>query len=151
MHCKVYFDGSYHWDTHEATGGCVLRAEGKQTNETWAFGKTTMQGCEFLALKHAIIKAKELGATSLEIYGDSKLVINVINKKWRAKAPHIKQWLKEVQAELGQTQFCIRWIPRLQNPADEYSRLTKALKLLCVADCKLLENTWLEEVAAFIS
>lgn len=132
MHAKVWFDGSYNWARKIATGGCVMElGKLKMTlTETWNFGATSMNGCEFLALIGAIKLARASGATSLEILGDSNLVVNVVNGRWKAKAPHVRTWRDSCKALLATVPHTLRWIPREQNRADEFSRpLSKGVAL----------------------
>jgi len=127
MQSKVWFDGSYNWTKRTASGGCVIDHNGIRTTRTWDFGKTTMNGCEFLALIHSIKLARSIGATNLAIMGDSKIVINTVNRRWKPRKPHTKAWVREAQTLLAAVKFDLRWVPRLQNPADEYSRLVAAV------------------------
>lgn len=122
MKALVYFDGSYSWQRKIATGGCVIQTENVTVTETWNFGATSMNGCEFLALIEAIKLARQNGATSLEILGDSNLVVNVVNGRWKAKAAHVRAWRDSCKALLATVPHTLRWIPREQNRADEYSR-----------------------------
>lgn len=150
MATRIWFDGSYDWKTRKATGGCVIEHEGGTLNRTWEFGQTTMNGCEFLALIKALRLAKSIGASDLVILGDSKLVVCAVNRRWKAKKPHIKAWVKEVRELLEGTKFNLQWIPREQNRADEFSRPAAPVESAAPSG-KPAENTWLDEVSAFIS
>lgn len=122
MHAQLWFDGSYDWKKRTASGGAVVWMGGKNYEFTWKFGETTMNGCEFMALKNGIETARNLGATSLSIRGDSKLVVKCVKGEWRAKLPHIRKWRDEIVAMLKTIPFDLCWIPREQNLADDVSR-----------------------------
>jgi ribonuclease HI len=70
----------------------------------------------------AVIRAAEgaqaLGATSLEIFADSKLTVMVFSGKWRAKLPHLQALRDQALAVLNRIpQWTIQWVPREMNQA----------------------------------
>ncbi len=158
MKTTINFDGSHDWKTGNSTGGAVVRIAGKVHEFNWDFGVTTMQGCEFKALTNAVIEAKKLGATELAIYGDSKLVVNICNRRWKAKLPHIRAYRNDLHEAIGGIRFKAYWIPREQNEhADRLAREVSLDKLSMPALAVYAEpvgvvtTDWLEDVAEFIS
>ena len=63
---------------------------------------------------------------SLEIYGDSQLVIKQLTQEWKIKAKHLRPLRDECWSILGSldTTWSADWIPREQNwEADELAEL----------------------------
>ncbi|KAL6131184.1 hypothetical protein ACLB2K_069562 [Fragaria x ananassa] len=76
---KINFDGSV--KSNSAAGGFILRTSSGQPIAVGAFnsGVTNVPVAEALALRNSLICAKERGLTKIEVEGDSKLIIDVVN------------------------------------------------------------------------
>lgn len=129
---KLYFDGSCGPKNPggiAAYGYVLLRAGEEQPIETGSGVIGTGAGmsnnlAEFYALQaglRSFIKQAYTGTKYLQVYGDSNLVIQIMNKHWKAKsdklyfpayemADHI---LREVRRSGVTVTF--DWIPREQN------------------------------------
>jgi ribonuclease HI len=77
------------------TGGEVL-AEAAET-----IGVATNNVAEYRALLRGIELARELGASELEIYGDSELVVKQVRGEYRVKDPGLKPLHAEVRTALA--------------------------------------------------
>ncbi|KAL6211745.1 hypothetical protein ACLB2K_016968 [Fragaria x ananassa] len=76
---KINFDGSVQGNS--AAGGFILRTENGNSLTAASFysGTTTIPVAEAMALRNSLICAKSRGITKIEVEGDSKLVIDVVN------------------------------------------------------------------------
>jgi ribonuclease HI len=76
---------------------------------------------EYTALLRGINKALELGWSNVIIEGDSMLVINQVNGKWKIHKDHLRILCSNVQKELlNFGSYQLNWIPREKNSiADE--------------------------------
>jgi ribonuclease HI len=61
---------------------------------------------------------------SVEVRGDSQLVINQVTGAWRCNVPHLRPLLQKAKSLAGQVgQVSFRWVPRERNTeADALSR-----------------------------
>lgn len=126
---KVWFDGSCEPKNPGGTarGGWII-----ETNDDKRYvgckviaKNSTNNVAEFGALLGALtdLKERDLLGIELEIYGDSRLVVETVSRRWKCKAQHLKPMLIEVWKLLRQSEWTIKWIPREQNKeADEISR-----------------------------
>jgi ribonuclease HI len=71
---------------------------------------------EYTALIRAMQKAKELGVKDLVIKGDSNLVIQQLNGKFRVREPRLRPLLQQC-LDLARefTTIEVQWVPREQN------------------------------------
>jgi ribonuclease HI len=59
-------------------------------------GEATNNTAEYKAIIHALESAEKFHKGHLELYSDSNLVINQINKKWKINYPHLSKMCNEV-------------------------------------------------------
>lgn len=72
------------------------------------------------AIKH-VVESGHKGP--IEIYGDSKLVINQLNGQWKCKKEHLQPYLQESLKLLEGRVWSASWIPREKNQeADDLSK-----------------------------
>jgi ribonuclease HI len=92
-------------------------------------GIMTNNEAEYNAILFLISAAKSKNISTLEICGDSALVINQLNGEWKIKEPRIKALtdiVKEVSKEMSIT---YTWIPRKENSlADKLSNTAVVTK-----------------------
>jgi ribonuclease HI len=97
---------------HEDTG---IAAQGPEATNNVA---------EWAALQNALgyVSRCRLEGT-IQIYGDSALVINQLNGKWKCKKEHLQPYLEYCQRVLANRIWSADWIPREENEhADTLSR-----------------------------
>jgi ribonuclease HI len=83
----------------------------------------TNNTAEYAALLEGLRFAQTLDFLSLEIRGDSKLVIEQINGRWNCNAAHLLKLRNDCQALLTGIRWTATWMPREQNEhADGLSR-----------------------------
>jgi ribonuclease HI len=105
----------------ESTDGDVLYAGGE------TIGVATNNVAEYRALLAGLERARELGATEVDVRGDSALVVNQVNGTWKIKEPHLRP-LREsaVRALSGFDRWTLRHVRREQN-ADADALVNQAL------------------------
>jgi len=84
---KLYTDGGSRGNPGPAGIGAVLFDEkGNVVAEISEYiGETTNNQAEYKALIAGLIEAKELGASELEVFLDSELVVKQLNREYRVK------------------------------------------------------------------
>ena len=127
MKVIIYADGGSRGNPGIAGSGTVVYSA--DTQETlreivYVVGtKATNNVAEYHGLIKGLEAAKELGASELEIYMDSKLVVEQANGRWKAKHPDMKELVEQAKSLLqGFDSFTLSWVPRNKNKvADKLS------------------------------
>ncbi len=100
-----------------AIGATIKDEHGKLISSiSQPIGRATNNQAEYRAIIAALGSAIRLGASQVEIWSDSELVVRQINGRYRVKAASIKplyQKVKQLQSSLEG--FTITHIPRQQN------------------------------------
>ena len=93
------FDGGSRGNPGPAGVGVVLRAaDGTPLVTLGRFiGRATNNSAEYRALILGLEKARELGATRLEIRGDSELIIRQMKGEYRVKHPELRELYEQAQ------------------------------------------------------
>lgn len=119
----AFIDGAARGNPGEAGAGVILKDQSDNTVEKIAqyLGKATNNTAEYEALLVALSRALELGATSLQIYSDSELLVHQINGRYRVRAPHLQKLCQEaIRLMRGFSTVNISHVPREKNTeADE--------------------------------
>ncbi|MCB9798934.1 ribonuclease HI family protein [Candidatus Nomurabacteria bacterium] len=123
MKMLLYCDGGSRGNPGPAASGMVLTDQAGTTVHAWGekLGETTNNVAEYTSLIRGIQKAKELGATDIEVSMDSKLVVEQVKRNWKVKEPHLQKLFIQAWNEIQPLKkFTIRHIPREKNKkADE--------------------------------
>lgn len=123
---KMYFDGSAEpTNPGAATGGAYLEVEdGRVLTYSQFLGKGSNNSAEYGGLILGSLNALKEGITHIQIYGDSKLVVNCVNGAWRSKQAHLTLHIQQARMILDNfEEWKLIWIPREKNLADPYSRV----------------------------
>ena len=81
-------------------------------------GEATNNVAEYRALLHGIERAKELGASELELIGDSELVVRQVRGEYKVKQEHLRPLHTRVLRELMDLDdWSIRHVRRDDNAA----------------------------------
>jgi ribonuclease HI len=96
------FDGGSRGNPGPAGIGVVLRAADGTALVTLGrfIGRATNNSAEYRALILGLDKARELGATRLEVRGDSELIIKQMRGEYRVKHPELRELYEEAQLRL---------------------------------------------------
>ena len=99
--------GSVVWSADRS----AVLAESKQ-----AIGRATNNVAEYRGLIAGLEEAAKLGATEVEVYMDSKLVVEQMSGRWQVKHPDLRALLKQAKAvDARFDRISYAWIPRAEN------------------------------------
>lgn len=120
MNCITYTDGGARGNPGPAgIGGVVLDREGVVIAEVSEYiGETTNNQAEYRALLATLQKAKALGATHIDCYLDSQLVVRQMNREYKIKDPGLAKIFMQIYnlcVQIGTVTFT--HVPRAQNSA----------------------------------
>lgn len=118
MRLRVHVDGGARGNPGPAAIAAVLYDEdGEIVYESGRpIGRATNNVAEYRALLLGIEHARELGATELELVGDSELVVKQVLGQYKVKDPGLKPLHAEVKAALEPVvSWSIRHVRREHN------------------------------------
>jgi ribonuclease HI len=111
------FDGASRGNPGDAGAGAAICNESGET--VWELarylGKKTNNEAEYTALILLLEEIKDRGLKEVAITGDSKLVVNQVNRLWKVNKPHLKDLFKRALELKEETASSISWVPREQN------------------------------------
>jgi ribonuclease HI len=116
----VHVDGGARGNPGPAAIGAVLAAADGAPLEQHAetIGETTNNVAEYRALLLGLERARSLGATEVEVIGDSELIAKQVNGQYKVKHEGLKALHAEALRALGGfTRWSVRNVPRAQNAA----------------------------------
>ncbi len=93
MKVDIYTDGGSRGNPGKAATGVVIKDKNGATLAEYGeyLGEQTNNFAEYSAIISALTKARELGATEVDAYLDSKLVVEQLNGNWKVKEPTIQK------------------------------------------------------------
>lgn len=117
MQTKVWIDGGYRHKIGKAAYGYILKFDNNAIIwDCGVFEGKTSNEAEYTALIKCVEKAIELGCYHLEIYSDSKLIVNQVNEIWNCNYKHLDLLRKEALSLLKEIDYwTLNWIPRSDN------------------------------------
>lgn len=118
MKLTVNVDGGARGNPGPAAIGVVIRdPEGRIIDEHGErIGEATNNVAEYRALIRGIQRAAELGATELELVGDSELVVRQVEGRYKVKKPGLKPLHAEAKEALSAFDtWSIRHVRREMN------------------------------------
>ena len=123
MKLVLHVDGGARGNPGPAAIGVVVStADGEPIDElAETIGKATNNVAEYRALLRGLERAQQLGASEVEIIGDSELVARQLTGQYKVKHPAMKPLHAQARAQLdGFRSWHIRTVPRADNArADE--------------------------------
>jgi ribonuclease HI len=129
MKVIAHVDGGARGNPGPAAAGCVITSpDGEVLGEySQLLGAQTNNVAEYRALLLALAKARELGASEIEVIGDSELIAKQVKGIYKVKHPAMKPlYLEAMEALRGFERWSIRTVPRAQN-ADADALVNAAL------------------------
>lgn len=89
---RAYIDGAARGNPGPAGAGVYVEAEADRPAEELfePLGQATNNVAEYRALLLALTRAEELGAGEVELFSDSRLLVEQVNGNFRVKAEHLK-------------------------------------------------------------
>jgi ribonuclease HI len=100
-----------------AAAASIAREDGELLDEaTELLGAASNNVAEYRAVLLALRRARELGASEVELINDSELVAKQLNGEYKVKHPAMLALFTEVRSALrGFERWSIRSVPREQN------------------------------------
>ena len=118
MKLVVHVDGGARGNPGPAAAAAVVSTpEGEVLDEAAeTLGVATNNVAEYRGLLLGLMRAKELGATEVEVVNDSELVAKQVNGTYKVKHPDMKPLhAAALKALDGFERWSIRSVPRAQN------------------------------------
>ncbi len=118
MRVVVHVDGGARGNPGPAAAGAVVSTpDGEELDEASEYiGVATNNVAEYRALLLGLRRARELGATVVEVVNDSELIAKQVDGTYRVKHPDMKPLHAAALAALKQfDRWSIRSVPRAQN------------------------------------
>ena len=128
MHVKMYCDGGSRGNPGVAgSGSVVYDASGETLGEiAYVVGKkSTNNVAEYYGLVRGLEACREVGATKVDVFMDSKLVVEQMTGRWKIKHPDMQKLAREAR-DLASSfeKVTYTWVPRAKNKkADELSNV----------------------------
>jgi ribonuclease HI len=125
----IHVDGGSRGNPGPAAAAAVLSTpDGDVVDEaSEVLGVATNNVAEYRGVLLGLARAKELGATEVDVVNDSELVAHQLNGKYKVKHPDMKPlFLEATKALRGFDRWSIRNVPRAQN-ADADALVNQAL------------------------
>lgn len=127
MKVTVHVDGGARGNPGPAAAAAVTDGDGLHDEASELLGVATNNVAEYRGLLLGLARARELGATEVEVINDSELVAKQVNGEYKVKHPDMKPLHAQAMAALrGFDSWSIRSVPRAQN-ADADALVNQAL------------------------
>ena len=124
MKLEIFTDGACSGNPGPAGVGVVIKQDGKTIKEISKYiGLGTNNIAEYTALICALLEAKALKATEVDIKADSELMVKQVTGKYRVQHENIIPLFEQVkQLKVGFKHFSLTHVRREQNTeADKLS------------------------------
>jgi ribonuclease HI len=118
MKLIVHVDGGARGNPGPAAAACVIASPTGEILDERAqlLGTATNNVAEYRALLLGLASARELGATEVEVIGDSELIAKQVQGIYKVKHPAMRPLHLEAMAALRTFErWSIRTVPRAQN------------------------------------
>ena len=120
-----YFDGCSKNNPGEAGAGAYI-VDYTENKVIWKgykyLGIMTNNEAEYQSVILLLTMAKQFNISSIEVRGDSSLVVNQMNGVWKVKEPRMKALKAEAQSLMTDMKVTFKWVPREENSnADKLS------------------------------
>lgn len=118
MKVIVHVDGGARGNPGPAAAACVLSAPDGELLGEYAelLGTATNNVAEYRALLLGLEQARALGASEVEVIGDSELIAKQVQGRYKVKHAAMRPLhLESMQALRGFERWSIRTVPRAQN------------------------------------
>lgn len=119
----IHFDGG--GQSPGLTAACIVElSDGSEVQAVRRFDQGTHNIAEWHALILGLRLALDHGERHVVVKGDSRLVVNQVNREWETTNPALLPLRTQAEELLAQFKdWSIKWIPRKQNRrADELGR-----------------------------
>ena len=119
-HVIVYADGGSRGNPGVAGSGAVVYAADGRTvlrDVVYVVGRrATNNVAEYHGMLRGLEAARDLGARTVDVYMDSKLVVEQMSGRWKIKHPDMQKLAVEARKEADSfDSVSYTWVPRAQN------------------------------------
>jgi ribonuclease HI len=114
----VHVDGGARGNPGPAAAACVISTPGGEVlgEHAQLLGETTNNVAEYRALILGLQRARELGASEVEVIGDSELIAKQVQGAYKVRKEALRPLHREALAALQPfARYEIRTVPREQN------------------------------------
>lgn len=117
MKLTIFTDGGARGNPGPAGIGVVIKSDGKTVKGYGKYiGEATNNQAEYQALISALESAKEMGATEIQLFMDSELIVKQIKGEYKVKHPELAPlFLKFYNLKIGFQKFSVSHVPREKN------------------------------------
>ncbi len=118
MKLIVHVDGGARGNPGPAAAACVITSPAGEVvgEHSQLLGTATNNVAEYRALLLGLERARELGASEVEVVGDSELIAKQVRGLYKVKHEAMKPLYEAATAALqGFERWSIRTVPRAQN------------------------------------
>jgi ribonuclease HI len=118
MKLIVHVDGGARGNPGPAAAATVISSDAGETlaRDTELLGTATNNVAEYRALLLGLRRAGELGASEIEVIGDSELVVKQVQGVYKVKHEAMRPlYLEAMRALRGFERWSIRAVPRAEN------------------------------------
>ena len=115
---QLFTDGAARGNPGEAALGVLVKDDtGKVLASRHAYlGHATNNVAEYRGLIVGLRLAQELAPDALEVYMDSKLVVEQVNARWKVNDENLRVLCRQARALMGSfAKVSLRYIPREKN------------------------------------
>lgn len=117
-HATVWFDGASRGNPGPMAGGAVVEIDGESTVLHGTPGHGTNNEAEYEGLILGLEHARQAGADTVEVRGDSQLVIRQLDGRYRVRKDHLVPLHARAKRLLEPfRQVHLQWVPRGDNAA----------------------------------
>jgi ribonuclease HI len=116
---NVYTDGASRGNPGLGAWSFIIKDKSNERVENGGdiLRQTTNNSAEYKAICEGLDRAIRYRPHIINIYSDSDLVINQLNKKFKTKSPYLKMMLTKINKLINNTDSIVNfyWIPRGDN------------------------------------
>ena len=116
----LYFDGCSKGNPGPSGSGALIKYENIIWRDFEYVGNTTNNVAEYKGLILGLKHLKFLNITKVIVKGDSMLVINQMNGKYKVNAPHLIPLYNEAKELIKDIEVIFIYIPREKNKEADY-------------------------------
>lgn len=127
---RGWFDGAYLWDEGHAAYGCLLKCDGKTVfSDSGYIGasrtRLSVNCAEYAGLISLLKYLISADIENAKIFGDSKLVVFQMARRWKVKAGiYLPYYTEAAPLRDRLPKVTYQWIPRARNEeADDLSKI----------------------------
>jgi ribonuclease HI len=114
----VHVDGGARGNPGPAAAACVISSQAGETiaEDTQLLGRATNNVAEYRALLLGLRRARSLGASEVDVIGDSELIARQVQGQYKVRHEALRPLHRQAVAALGGFErWTMRTVPRAEN------------------------------------